>query len=378
MVLIYITLFLLALYGALMLLYYRWWKQAPEFDNEKIVHFFSNEKITVVVPARNEAANIVSCLQHLTAQNYPSSLLEIIVVNDQSGDNTATLVQSFSEKGVKLINIPNETLPVAAPKKRAIETAVQQATGSLIVTTDADCTMGTDWIKTIAAFHSSTNKVFVTAPVKMNENGSLLSIFQVLDFSTMQAITAAATSRNFHHMCNGANLTYEKNVFNAVNGFEGINSIASGDDMLLLQKVLASYPDSIGFVKNEKAIVTTNAERSWTSFFQQRIRWASKNAVYKEKQLTTVLTLIYFLNSCLIATFITAFWYPKHWLYLIALFLLKFLVEFPLVQSALQFFGQQRLIVYLLLLQPLHAIYIVLAGLLGQIKTYRWKGRKLK
>ena len=51
-------------------------------------------------------------------------------------------------------------------------------------------------------------------------------------------------------MCNGANLAYEKQLFYQVDGFTGIDTIASGDDMLLMNKVAEKYPQQLGFVKS--------------------------------------------------------------------------------------------------------------------------------
>lgn len=44
-------------------------------------------------------------------------------------------------------------------------------------------------------------------------------------------------------MCNGANLAYERKAFNEVNGFAGVDHIASGDDMLLMHKIGKQYPE---------------------------------------------------------------------------------------------------------------------------------------
>ena len=60
-----------------------------------------------------------------------------------------------------------------------------------------------------------------------------------------------------HNMCNGANLAYEKKVFYEVGGFEGIDKIASGDDMLLMHKIQKIYPDKIGYLKSADVIVKT-------------------------------------------------------------------------------------------------------------------------
>jgi cellulose synthase/poly-beta-1,6-N-acetylglucosamine synthase-like glycosyltransferase len=377
MLLVYISLLLLIVYGILMRYYYVWWKQVPEFNAADLQNWKPDKKITVIIPARNEAANISNCLQSLLQQTYPLQLLEIIVVNDQSTDETATIVQSFQHPSIKIISTDTKNI-IAAPKKRAIEMAMKIAEGELIVTTDADCTAGADWIMNIAAYHHQTQYVFIAAPVKMNNNHSLLSKFQALDFLTMQGITAGAVYKHFHNMCNGANLAYEKKAFEKVDGFSGIDKLASGDDMLLMHKIAKAYPKQLGFLKSREAIVSTAPAKTWSEFLQQRIRWASKATYYKESAIFMVLLLVYLTNLLLLGIAISAIWHPPMLLYFLSLCVIKFLVEFPFVQSVANFFQQSSLIVYLLILQPLHILYIVVSGFFGQVKTYEWKGRKLR
>jgi poly-beta-1,6-N-acetyl-D-glucosamine synthase len=377
MVLVYISLLLLILYGILMRYYYIWWKQVPDFNTTATQNFNPNKKITVIIPARNEAANIGICLQSILKQTYPIELLEIIVVNDQSTDETATIVQSFQHPSIHLIHTDFTTI-TTAPKKAAIEMAIKIATGQLIVTTDADCIVDTNWILNMAAYHHQTEYVFIAAPVKMTSSNTLLSKFQALDFLTMQGITAGAVYKRFHNMCNGANLAYEKKAFEKVNGFSGIDNLASGDDMLLMHKMAKAYPGQLGFLKSSDAIVNTAPAKTWTEFLQQRIRWASKAAYYKEPAIFLVLLLVYLINLLLLGIVVSGVWHPIMLLYFLFLCITKFLVEFPFIQSVAKFFRQSPLLVFLLVLQPLHILYIVVSGFLGQVKTYDWKGRKLR
>ena len=82
-------------------------------------------------------------------------------------------------------------------------------------------------------------------------DNSFLSVFQCLDFISLQGITAASVSAGFHSMCNGANLAYNKNIFYEVGGFKNADHIASGDDMLLMHKIKIKYPSSIGYLFNK-------------------------------------------------------------------------------------------------------------------------------
>src|SRR5690606_11546432 len=115
----------------------------------------------------------------------------------------------------------------------AIAMGVARAAGELILTTDGDCFLPRTWVSTLASFYASTGAACMAAPVLMKPDTTCVGIFQCLDFLSLQGITGAALSRRIHIMGNGANLAYARSVFQKLNGFEGIDSIPSGDDMLL-------------------------------------------------------------------------------------------------------------------------------------------------
>jgi len=194
----------------------------------------------------------------------------------------------------------------------------------------------------------------------------------------MQGITGAAVFKRFHNMCNGANLAYEKKVFYEAGGFSGIDNIASGDDMLLMKKIARQYPGQTGFIKSSEAIVTTLPAAGWGAFFQQRIRWASKATHYQQPAIFFVLLLVYLTNLMIFCFLLLGIFQKFALLLFLLLCVAKFFMEYFFVREVAVFFKQQRLLHWLLLLQPLHIVYIVVSGFLGQFKTYEWKGRKLK
>ncbi len=379
MMLIYTALALLFLYGILFHFYRSWWKDIPDFIPAPAAGGEPTTRISLIIPARNEEAQIAACLQSIYRQNYPAHLLEVILIDDNSTDSTLETARHVSPGDFTLVcyRLP----PVEnnrAPKKRAIEKGISMATGELIVTTDADCTSGPDWLRTIAAFRQQSKNVFMAAPVKIAAGRSLLSKFQALDFLTMQGITGAAVSKRFHNMCNGANLAYEKKVFHEVGGFAGIDHIASGDDMLLMNKIAAAYPAQLGFIRSQAAIVTTLPAKNWKAFLQQRIRWASKATHYRQPAIFLVLLLVYITNLLLLGFLVMGSWQTAAFFYFALLCTDKFFMEVFFVFDVANFFQQKKLLPWLFLLQPLHIFYIVVSGLLGQFKTYEWKGRKLK
>jgi cellulose synthase/poly-beta-1,6-N-acetylglucosamine synthase-like glycosyltransferase len=379
MILFFTSLALLILYAFLIAFYNKGWRTLPFFGLMDMKDFSPSLKISVIIPARNEEQNIGQCLQSIVAQNYPKHLFEVIVVNDHSTDKTEDIVRNFSNKNVRLINLADHVeAGLNSYKKKAIEIAVSQSTGDLIVTTDADCFSGANWLKSIAAYQAATQAVLIAAPVKIVLKKGLLSYFQSLDFLILQGITGASVHRKYHSMCNGANLAYLKSVFYEVNGFKDVDNIASGDDMLLMHKIVTLYPDKFFFLKSIEAIVSTQPATSWKEFFNQRIRWASKADKYDDKRITKVLFLVYFLNFFLLLTLLYTFFNVAFLSYFILLILTKTIIEYAFVSRVANFFSLSKLMYYFLLLQPVHIIYTVIAGFLGKFGKYEWKGRVVK
>ena len=376
---IIIIFFIFVCYAALIIYYHRAWNAVPYYQPTKI---FSTTKISIIIPVRNEEKNILNCIESLIKQNYPSSLFEIIIVDDHSTDGTWNVLTKFINAAIKIIPLKlsdytngNET---KAYKKFAIETGINQSTGTLIITTDADCSFHANWLQTIADFYINTNAKFIASPVKINANKSLLSIFQTLDFITLQGITGASVFKKIHSMCNGANLAYEKSVFYEVDGFKNIDNIPSGDDMLLMHKMYKKYPDNVFFLKNTSAIVTTQSETNWKGFINQRVRWASKADSYDDKRIFRVLLLVYVINVLFAALIVAAFF---NWLYffsLIIFLVLKTLIEFPFVKSVATFFNQKKLLIYFPFFQPIHILYTVVIGWMGKFGSYKWKERQVE
>lgn len=365
MALLIATGFLFTCYTLLILYFWQSWKAIPVFTPSQQ----PQTSISVIIPARNEEANIGNLLQGLQEQSYPNKLLQVIVVDDHSTDNTAAIVKTFPN--VQLIQLNADG--INSYKKKAVETGVAAATNELIVCTDADCIPSPNWLNTIAAFKNETNAVFVAAPVTINCSNKVVEVFQALDFMILQGITGAGVHKQTLTMCNGANLAYEKKVFNVVNGFEGIDNIASGDDMLLMHKIWKQFPKQVHYLKSKEAIVTTAAQPTWKAFLNQRIRWASKASSYNDKRIFWVLLLVYLFNLSFIVLLVTGHW----WLFA-GLLIAKTIVELPFVISVARFFNQQYLLKYFFFFQPLHILYTIISGFLGQFGKYEWKGRRVR
>jgi cellulose synthase/poly-beta-1,6-N-acetylglucosamine synthase-like glycosyltransferase len=179
-------------------------------------------------------------------------------------------------------------------------------------------------------------------------------------------------------MCNGANLAYEKKAFYDVNGFDGIDRIASGDDMLLMHKIQQKYPDRIFFLKSKDIIVETKPVQTIKEFMNQRIRWASKTNKYTDKKIIAVLMLVYLLNAWIFILGISSFFFAKAFFLFLISIVIKIVVELFFLFPVAGFFDKKKLLWWFIPAQPFHILYTLIAGWLGIFGSYQWKGRKVK
>jgi cellulose synthase/poly-beta-1,6-N-acetylglucosamine synthase-like glycosyltransferase len=380
LIVFFIVSFLFFIVYTILICYYRkGWLSLLEIKNTDSGVLYLTS-VSIIIPARNEEKNIADCLRSVLSQNYPTHLFEVIVVDDHSEDRTAEIVNSFNSPNLKLVSLKEVTdnEQLNSYKKKAIEIAIQQSTGELIVTTDADCIVLKTWIQSIAGYYEQYKPAFIAGLVTYFNENSFLKIFESLDFITMQGITGASVYKRFHTMCNGANLAYEKKVFYEVGGFKGIDNIASGDDMLLMHKIYERYPERVVYLKSKDAIVQTLPMGTFSSFFNQRIRWASKADKYDDKRIFLVLLLVYFFNLWFIVLFLFGIYNLKYLILLFVLLVAKTIIELLLLFPVAKFFSKQKLLWWFPVAQPFHILYIIIAGWLGKFGTYKWKERKVQ
>ncbi|MEY3443660.1 MAG: hypothetical protein RLZZ519_1941 [Bacteroidota bacterium] len=332
--------------------------------------------VSVIVPARNEAANVAACVKAILDQNYPKDRFELILVNDHSEDDTVVIANQAALGNSNFKAVHLEMKSGSAYKKAAVAQGIGACRGEIIVTTDADCTMGPDWLRTMVA-QFDADAGLVSGPVLL-DGKSIFGQFQALEFMGLIAVGAASIAAGSPTMCNGANLAYRRAAYDAVGGFAGIDHIASGDDELLMHKIATLPQFKIRFAKDRRAIVHTHAQETWAAFKQQRIRWVSKSRHYQRSSITWILILSYLAMLGFPLLIIGGIWDSNlWWLFLLHLGMKMLAEAMVLVQSAV-FFDKLRLLRWLPFEQAAHIAYVLWVGLAGNRKNYSWKGRSVK
>ena len=366
-----LSLFLTILYLVVVATFVRGWHRLIPFQYKTAT---AVTPVSIIIAARNEAEQIHETIEALLAQEYDKSLTEIIFIDDHSTDATAAIIQSYAYRGVRLISL-KEDRALNSYKKKAIQTAIAGASGRLIITTDADCRMGTKWLKTIVSFYEENDYKMISSPVAYDQEKSFFERSQSLEFLYLIGLGASTIGNNQPSTCNGANLAYERDAFYEVGGFQGIDDLASGDDELLLHKIAAKYHNQIGFLKNTDAIVYTHAKPNLKEFLQQRKRWASKSTRYKNKAIIVLGVFIWFFNVSILLNLLTGLFLVTYLKIALLQLVLKIVAELIFLFDVTGFAKRKELLILLPVLNIFHVLYIIYIGIAGNSGKYNWKGR---
>lgn len=333
-------------------------------------------KISIVIPVRNESRHIVALLDCILLQEYPKDAFEVIVVDDQSEDETYSLVDRYRKNTPIEIQLLKSRAVQGSPKKRAIELAVSMSRGQVILTTDGDCRVGPYWLQSIDEVFNSTSCQMALAPVAY-EVSSFTDRLQWVEFSALQGMSAVLLQLGTPAMGNGANLAYRKSAFTAVDGFEGNVDIATGDDEFLIRKIAKHQGiDAIAYVKSKRAVVRTPPARGWSAIMNQKIRWSSK---WKHQTGTTPwllpLAVMVFNLLPLLALIGGAAGVISLWAAIVG-WALKGLGDMYFSASVARDLDRPHRTFDLLVAEIIYPVYVLFFGIASIFGKYTWKGRR--
>lgn len=349
------------------------------FGFKKVASFESldlpqKNKFSIVVPFRNEAKNLPDLLHSFSQLDYPRSLFEVVFVNDASQDNSVETIEKFPVLSFPFQIIDNERKS-NSPKKDAISKAINHIKNDWIITTDADCFVSQDWLKILDNYIQNYNPEMIVGAVSYFADESFLQQFQQLDLMSLQGATIGSFGIQKPFMCNGANFAYTKKLFQEINGFEGNNGIASGDDVFLLQKANKKHSEKVHYLKSDANIVLTKPLENFKSLFYQRVRWASKTASYKSSFGKTLAVIVFAGNlAIVISFFLTLFSIFSFWNWYL-LFAIKIFADFFILYQTGKFLKPKSVKFFLIsnLFYPFFSVSVAVFSFFGK---YEWKGRR--
>ncbi|ABG59445.1 glycosyltransferase family 2 protein [Cytophaga hutchinsonii] len=352
------------------------WQRIQEYDIDP--SYMPDTSVAVILPVRNEIDKIESVLHDLLIQEYPQELFTVYLVDDASTDGTTQVLQNWAMRypdRFRMVCIQ----PAYAGwkgKKKQIASALAQSASALILTTDADCRHLPAWIKTMVYTQLKTQASFVSGPVRMQGEYTFWNKFQWIEFASLVGSGASAIGLQVPLMCNGANILYTREAYNAVGGFEGNTAVASGDDEFLMHKLVAARgAGSVVFCKQQHAVVSTGSATSWQEFRNQRKRWASKWEHYALWYVQAVAIWIFVFHFTLLVCSALALIFVTAWYWAVAMWATKIIFDYFYLKSVARFLSidfKKSTFMYAVLIYPAYVIYF---GLMARFGTYTWKER---
>lgn len=342
---------------------------------EEIAPTTSLPQLSLVIAVRNEEANLPALFRQLQQLSYPA--LEILLVDDHSEDGSLLLLRRAVQEAQAAGKDWQLLQSTGQGKKDAISTALAVAKGSIIVTTDADCSFGSDWLERLTAPFADEKIQLVAGPVmSLPLPKYVFNTFQQVDWASILLVTRTSFSLGAPFMCNAANMTYRKSTFEKVKGYHGNSQLLSGDDEFLLKKIIGVYGKSaVKYVHQPELLVRTLPQTSWQSFLSQRARWASK---WRQHDLGHVLIaampslwlLLYLLSPALL------FLGKTGALTFAGLWVMKIASEYWVVSAVFRSFNMRLTLAQMIISSCIHPFYALATVLTIRSKNWEWKGRK--
>ena len=262
-----------------------------------------------------------------------------------------------------------------AGKKGAITKGISRAKNDFILATDGDCSLPKTWIRSYADIYVAQDApLMVTGPVRM-ETESLLTGLQCMEFSALIGYGAVSLSIEKPGTCNGANISYKKSAFLAVDGYKGNERIPSGDDEFLMLKIFRVFNKQVRFNKDTRALVTTPPKKTGKALVNQRIRWSSKWKFHKSIFITTsaVLFFVDYLFFLLAPMLIASI---NHGLVIILLTItIRWIVDYYYIINVSRFLRQKVNVFYFIGMQIIYPVFVIFLGIASIFGNYQWKGR---
>ena len=328
--------------------------------------------VSIIVAMRNEETNARFCLDALVNQNYPSKLLEIIIVDDGSSDGTPLILNEYQQKYPFISVIKTGQTPsVNSRKKNALNKAIKKSSGQILLFTDADCVPPVNWVRRmVSCFEPQVGLAAGFSPVIDPTNSTFGKILE-LDSLAAGIVAAGSIGRNKAVTCTGRNIAYRREVFDQINGFQKIMNSVSGDDDLFLQLVKNKTNWKIKYAKQIETVVPSFQTKSFADFVRQKRRHLSAGKYYNFK-IKIGYFLFHLANLGFFLYFFISLFSGKFFILSLSLLLFKLLADWLLLKSGSHKFNLTFTCSTFLLWEVFFLTYHLVIGPASWVGKIRW------
>lgn len=299
-----------------------------------------NVGLSIIICAKNELENLKKNLPNIIDQNELSIVFndshfnfksEIIVVNDQSTDDSLNYLQTLEKQHdcLKIVNI-DRSVNHSEGKKFALTLGIKTAKFDYLLMTDADCfPKSQNWsniiFKALLSNNNDLDVILGYSPYR-KQKGILNKLIRFDTFVVAQNYLSYAL-RNLTYMGVGRNLAYKKKIFFDNKGFASHIHIPSGDDDLFIQEVSSDKNIKIGVEFSRDTHMVSEVTNSWKDWIYQKRRHLSTSSFYKIK--FKILLMIYPLSQIFfLISLIFAFLFKLNIVFVFTVLFLKLLISY--------------------------------------------------
>jgi glycosyltransferase involved in cell wall biosynthesis len=230
-------------------------------------------KVSIIIPACNEERNIREALQSVLHQDYVN--FELIVINDRSIDRTGEILNSMAKADLRLRVVHLKELPPGwLGKNHALHFGAAQATGDILLFSDADIVMHTSAVSRAVSYLLEQNLDNVTVLMEVRMQGFWLNIFMLafsIFFSIYSRFWKAKNPRSDAHVGIGGFNMVRTSVYRKIGGHQPI-AMRPDDDMKLGKLIKQTGH------RQELLLGKAMLSVEWYASIRELIRGMEKNA----------------------------------------------------------------------------------------------------
>lgn len=357
-------------YVLLLLWYRQHWQMAGVILPDKL-----NEdelpKVSVIVPVRNESGNLSGFLEQISVQNFPAEKLEWIFIDDQSEDGTLQILNGYSKSKIVVLSLsPSE----GKGKKFALKKGIGFASGTWIITTDADCTFDVNWIRSLIENGIHRNADMVCGTVQVKANHYFLQNFQAMETGILQLSGAGSLNAGYPLLNTGASLAFRKDAWMKVQGYATNEHIASGDDTFLMLSMHQQKEMKVVACSQIQANVSTLPVDSWRDVLNQRLRWNGKVKHYPLGYIHLVGAMVFLSAASMLYLWFCG-WRGPCLETLVVILTMRFIAEYLLLREWQNFIGKKFSVIHIILMSVIYPLFTVFSMVFRPFVKSDWKGR---
>ena len=306
--------------------------------------YFQSKSISLIIAAKDEEKDIGRVLGSINSLDYPRKMLEIILVNHRSTDKTREIMEHFagqSDFSVKVIDMTGAESKSSC-KAEALRSGIAEASGELLIFTDAEVRFSPDWLKRL---NGETLNFDMCGGSVVIEGDKFFQRMQRIDWLWLCAAGAGFAGLDKPQSVFGKNMWIERHLYDASGGFA--EGMVWTEDLDLVNRCRGK--GVIGFTLKKECAVYSLPIETTGDFFRQKIRWLKGGIKTHPAGFLAMLTGLLMNFAVLLAMFsgISCF---------LSIVILKSAAEYIVLGKVLKTLGRKNDLYFI----PLYSIFSVL------------------